>query len=165
MALSAATLASEFNNLSLYSDSASAAEDWAEAFTTYFEDAVTAPSGVGVVVAQLRGVGSPKEGLKSALLSITPGSAASDLETGLAAFWAPIIAAPATFFPGMILPASAPGGISGVGTTLQSTFDSNTSGSKSKSDCADLVAADIHSANSGGIVTKPGTPPTPETIT
>ncbi len=162
MARAAATLETELNALTLYDNSADAAEAWAEAFTVYFEGAATSISSVPVTVGALRS--GPKAALKAALLTIGPGTAAAQLAAGIAAFWALIIATPATYFAGFVVPAVPPAGIAALTAALQAVFAANIAASKSKADCSAAIASAIHTANIGGTITWPGPPPVVEII-
>ncbi len=141
-----------------------AVEAWSEAFTKYFEDAVSTPGSLAVIVAALRTpTTGPKDAMKTALTGQLKTTGPSALQAGILAFWSVINLAPALFFTGAILPSIPPVGLATLGATLAVTGTANTVQALDKDTAVGNIAADIHAAQAGGTFTLPG--PTVETIT
>ncbi len=164
--LSQATLKTLLLTLPLGITEPPAVEAWAEAFTAYFEDAVSTPGSIPVIVAALRTpTTGPKDAMKTALTGQLKTTGAA-LQAGIQAFWAVINLAPALFFTGAILPSTPPAGLTTLGATLLVTGTANTAQVLDKDTAVGNIAADIHTAHTaqaGGTFTLPG--PTVETIT
>lgn len=156
MTMSQATLKAELIAMDLYGTESAAIEAWAEAFTTYFEDAESEDTQVPVIVAALRAGGGPKDQMKSSMSGMSgSGQGATKITAGITSFWSPMISAPGTYFAGATA-MTAPPGLAGLTATLEATFDTNTSTKASEDDAMDAIATDIHGANAGGTVTLPG---------
>lgn len=165
MALSEPTLKTLLLTLPLSNVEAVAIEAWSEAFTTYFEDAVSTPTNIPVIVAALRNpTTGPKVAMKAALTGQLKTGGAAALQLGIQAFWSVINVAPSLFFASAIPPSLPPPGLLALGAALAITGASNTLQALAKDPAVGNIAADIHAAQSGGTFSKlPG--PTVETIT
>lgn len=161
MTMSSATLSTQLQAMSLYSDEASAITAWADAFATYFLDAVTALHMIPVIAAAVTGTAKPA--MAAAMTGLSTDGAAA-IVAGITAFWVPINTTPATFFAGCVVPSSPPAGLATLEAALNAVFASNISGELSKADCMDAIAGVIHSGNAGGTVTVFGFPPMLEAV-
>lgn len=177
MSMSASTLATELKNMGLYDNEHDAAAAWADAFSTYFEDAVAGPDPPGPTAGTIAvlALGPAKTAMQEVLQGpnpdpavldgmSTPNQAAAKIQEGIVAFWGALV--PAIAWP--ILPPAgpctlitAPSGLTGptgIAIALTSTFLTNTNDKKSKDDALDAIANDIHSRNgTGGVATFPPT--------
>jgi hypothetical protein len=161
MAMAQATLKTELVNMALFDTEAAAIAAWAEAWTTYYEDAQA--GAVAVTVAALRtttppATSNPRDELISGLAGLSTGGA-SAIQAGLQAFWNIMNEAPAAaavYFAGATAVTSP--GFAGLPATLQATFDNNRDTQASKSDSYDDIATDLHASNLGGTATIGGAP-------
>ncbi len=165
MALSEPTLKALLLALPLGTTEPPAVEAWSEAFTTYFEDAVSTPSSIPVIVVALR---NPTTGPKVAMVAALTGQLKSGgpaaLQLGIQAFWSVINVTPSLFFATAIPLSLPPVGLLGLGAILAATGVASTAQALVKDQAVGNIATDIHAAQAGGTFSKlPG--PTVETIT
>lgn len=156
--MSAASLSSELASMSLFGTELEACQAWGDAFETYFSSATSAP----VLNVPVTGLATAKAAMVSGLTGLSTAGAAA-LTSGVTAFWAALVATPATYFPTAIL-LTPPPGLAGLTASLTSVFAANIAGSLSKEDAMDAIATAIHTVNLGGTVTFPGAPPVLENI-
>ena len=160
MALSQAILATELKAMTLYGTEAAAITAWAEAFAAYFEgDGLTQGAESRAVYITPAGVALGKSAMALALVGMSgSGNGAAKIAAGISAgvgFWNALVAAPAVAWPTVTV-ITPPAALAGLAAALQSTFDANRAGAKSKNDSMDAIAADIHTACQGGTATWPG---------
>lgn len=139
MALLSATLSSAMQS-NMGSDVEDAAQALADSYGSYMSAAV----GGGVPIAS---TAAPVAAMAAAMTfsddaSVSEG--AGIFLTGLQAFWAVIVAAPATYFPPYSL--VVPPTWSGFSDALAAVFSSNVSGEASLSDAMDALASVIHTS-------------------
>lgn len=149
MAMSAATLATQLENLTPTDNESAAAVVLAEAYRVFALAAV----GNGVPILP-SGPLAGKTAMIPALAGMsTPGAGASALESGVRAFW--LAAATVAACPGSI--AVVPPPTVGLAAALLPVFASNTSTSATLSQAANAVASVMYAnAIVGGTVTLPG---------
>jgi hypothetical protein len=148
MSLSSSVLAAEIENLTPTSSASGAATALANAYGSYMEDATSNSVGVSSVAA---GVAA----MASAMTFSSAGDGASQIKTGLQAFWAALVSNPSGVFSGAS--AITPPTFSAFPAALAAVFTSNTSGSESLEDSAAAIAAAIHTATDNqGTATFPG---------
>lgn len=151
MARTAATLETELNNLALYSAEGPAITAWADAFGVYFADATTATA--GAILAP--GVATAKTAMAGAMTGLSTTGAVA-IAAGITAFWATGAAAPVTWWAGctLIVPPVAP--LAALVAALGVTFALNIAEEASKAVSMARIAANIHTACTGGAATFPG---------
>lgn len=150
MAMAAATLETELNGLALYDTEAAAITAWAAAFEVYFLDATTATGG-SILAA---GVTAAKAAMATAMVGLSTDGAAK-IAAGVSAFWGAGVAAPATWWAAATV-ITPPAALADLETDLGNTFSQNISEEASKATCMQRIAADIHTACTGGTATFPG---------
>lgn len=149
MAMSQSELATQLKAMVLYATEAAAAEAWAAAFAAYFEgDGVTHGAESNAVYVASTLMAAAKLDMQTALGGMSdPGAGAAKIKAGIQAFWAVLVALPASAWATVtvIVP---PIPLVTLDTVLQATFEANRNGDKSKDDSMDAIAADIHAATS-----------------
>lgn len=153
MAMSQATLATQFKAMALFANEAAAAAAWSSAFHTYFRDAEAAVAGsIGVF-----GLRFCSAAMESALSGMSASNqAATKSQEAVLAYWAAII--PAAAWPSCTS-VTPPPGLSGLTAALISVFAANNNPGVTKDQAYDAIAAAIHSVNSsGGIAVFPVSP-------
>lgn len=144
MALLEATLASELENLAPTDNASAAVQAMADAYGVYFADAVC--NGIAIM-----SVTAPTAAMASAMAFPVPGSpagAGAVYQSGVVAFWAVIVAAPATYFTAAI-GITPPPTLETLGAAMASTFTGNVG--LSLADSAAAMACDLHAATIGGL--------------
>ena len=144
MALALGTLTSELEAMldSLTAPGApGAAAAWAESFGEYFKGATW--QGTPVVSAVVDSALKPA--MEAAMIfpdpDVTPGTAGLVLAAGFAAFWAPIVTTPVTYWPAMIACVPPPGI---VALDLAPAFATNNAPGVTNAQAAAALAAIIH---------------------
>lgn len=161
MARSGATLKTELLGMGLHSAESAAIEAWAEAFTKYFEDAIS--NAVPIVVAALRTpTTGPKDLMKAGMtgLSVT-GPAA--IQAGITAFWGALVTVPAIYFPAATL-ITPPPTLATIAADLLLVMPVNVAESASTDTAMGRIASGhppvimlgLHTLNLGGTATFPG---------
>lgn len=161
MALSQATLATELENMSPSSSESLAIEAFSQAYGDYMKTAIA--GAVPIIGAAIDSIAVPA---MRAAIDWDPGDSClegtTEMVEGLAAFWASMVAAPASFFADAI--AISPPSFAGLATTLHVTLCDNQDAGKTLAESAAEMAQDIHpSTDEQGTATFPG--PIVETIT
>jgi len=171
MAMSETTLATELKAMGLYDTEEAAAAAWADAFSTYFEDAEAgiAPGPTAGTISALA-LPAAKTAMEDILAGPTtealdgmsePNQAASKIQSAISAYWAALVPGTAwvvTPPAGPCTLITAPTLLSGLAATLSGIFVTNTGPpAKTKDQAMDAIANAIHSANSGGVATFPPT--------
>lgn len=151
MARAAATLETELNNLALYSAEAPAITAWADAFGVYFAAATTATA--GPILAP--GVATAKAAMAAAMPGLSTTGAVA-ITAGVTAFWAAGVAAPVTWWAGCTLIVPPAGPLAALAAALGVTFALNITEKASKAVSMGRIAANIHTACTGGTATFPG---------
>ena len=154
MALSDTYLSTLLESLTTDTTALEAAEKLAEAYASYM---IGAAAGAFPLLATV----APKAAMSGAMVFPTVGTAASagaSIQAGVVAFWAAMVAAPATYFAAATVIAP-PAGLTTLGTALSAVFTSNIGSSLELS--ADAMAAAIHAASAGGTATFPPSTVTP----
>lgn len=134
----------------------------AQAFGDYFKGAIA--GAVTVIGSAIDSTAVPAmAGAMSFAEGATPLEGAGEIKAGIDAFWAAMVAAPASFFAAATL-ITPPAVYGTLPASLAATFIANTGASASLADSADDMAADIHPLTDGtGTATFPG--PTVQIIT
>lgn len=156
MALAQATYATELETLPLSGDPVAARTEFAQAFGEYFKEAVLTGGGPLLNTAAIDSTSVPA---MAAALTFSIGNTAlqgaTAIVTAINAFWATLVAAPATFWTGATLVTPPP--YATLAATLASTFEDNRDDELGKADASNAIAGDIHLATDLlGTVTFPG---------
>ena len=143
MAILEATLATELENLVPTATAPEAVQAMADAYGVYMSDAVCN----GITILSVSALVTAMAGAMSFPNTGSAADAGAAFQAGVVAFWAAMVAAPATYFTAAI-GITVPPNLSTLGTALASTFGSNLT--KSLEDSAAAMAADIHTVSLGG---------------
>lgn len=154
MALKQSTLATELQSLAPTTTAGAAELRLAEAYGNYMHAAVA--NGVPIVAAAVDATAVPA---MAAAMTFAAGATASQgaavVSDGVSAFWAALVAAPATFFVGATVITQPP--FATLVAALAAVFESNTSAERSLADAVAEVATVLHTATaSQGTATFPG---------
>ena len=153
MVMSAATLATELKNLTLFDTESAAAAALAGVFATYSKHALAGAAGT-VLAPGLSACPAAMEAALSGMSAL--GQGASKIQAGIIAYWGAITPVTAWVTCTGVTP---PPGLSGLATALSSVFASNISGAVTKDQAYDAIAGAIHTINaSGGIAVFPVPP-------
>lgn len=147
MTFSASTLSTQLKALALYDDESNAISGWTDAFSVYFEGAMSNGlpiSGLALPVAETA--------MKAAMVGKLATDGASALQLGILAFWGALVPATAWTTVTVIAP---PILLSGLGAALTTTFSANVIGKLSANDSMTAIAATINLKNQGGLATWP----------
>lgn len=149
MALLQVTLADELEALAPTTSAPAAVQTLADAYGAYMAGAVAN----GIPIVTTSAAVSAMAGAMTFPTSGTPAGAAAVLVGGVQAFWAAMVAAPATYFAGATV-ITPPAGLTGLAAALSAVFAANVG--LSLEDSADAMAGAIHTASLGGTATFPG---------
>ena len=155
MALLADTLATELKAMALFDNEADAIDAWAEAFSTYFEDAASAVLGASPILAAAI---PPAETLMKAGMTGLSTAGPAAIQAGIVAFWGSLVANvsnPVTQAWATVTLIVPPVLLTGIAAALTTLFATNTAGSVAKDAAFDAIAASIHTNNQGGLATWP----------
>ena len=152
-------MATLFEGMDLETTEAPMIESWAEAFTVYMEDATA--NSIGINVGNLRAVGGPKDLMKAAMPGLKVAWPLS-LQLGFIAFWAGLVASPASFFTGATVIAP-PVGLLAVAADFVLVIPFNIADDPGKPAAWDricnghapAVSMGFHPLNNGGLATFP----------
>lgn len=149
MARLEATLASEIEALTPTTNAAGAVQTLADAYGVYMADA----EANGVPIENVAtGVAAMASAMSFPVPS-TPAEAGTQLANGVSAFWAAMVAAPATFFPGATA-ITTPPALADLAPNLATVFAANVG--RSLEGCAAALADAMDTASTGGTATFPG---------
>jgi hypothetical protein len=148
MPMDADILAAELKKMEPTGDDVIAAQRFADAFDTYFADAVA-----GAVTANPAGRELCKEAMAAVLTGMSiPNASAAVMTAGVSAYWAAVL--PSLVFTGATA-ITPPPGLTNLGADLATKFFDNLGASLS--DAMNAVAELMHDANADGIATIGGT--------
>ena len=149
MALTESTLASELEALVPTTDAAAAVQTLADAYAAYMDGA----SSDGVPIQNTATAATAMAGAMSFPTAGTASGAGTALSAGVQAFWAAMVAAPATYFPAATV-ITPPAALAALAAALTTVFGDNVG--STLEDSAAAMAGVIHTASLGGTATFPG---------
>jgi hypothetical protein len=170
MPLSVAALSDAFVLITNGLDPVSAADAWATAFDTYFQDA-TVPVVAATVIGGVTAV--PKASMAAAMVALVQVDFPTALQTGIIAYWAgcvvltgsglftPVVPPLALIVPPVLLTTPT----DGLKNAIITVGAANKLASLNRTDAALAFATVIHPFNLGGTATQVVPPPTPHPIT
>jgi hypothetical protein len=163
MAMSATALKDALKGINYPANEAAACAAWADAFHTYFGDAVSGAAGAVSYTPQA----ACKTAMQSALAGLNAsGAAAAKIQSGVTAYWSALALAITAAFSGALpLTCVPPTSLSGLLVALETVFTSNVENDEDEDAACAAIADAIHTANSGATASFPPPPAgTPQAI-